>query len=148
MARVTATTLCLLLGGCLIGDKFADEHWLWPSERKALARSFSLALKEPDAAQFKWMRVIEWIDSGKHEPTHYCGLISGKTDTDTLSGFNILAANIMRNSSGAYDHGVIEHVEGAFDIFKASAGISDQPATGTTMELCKSWGYAEFDQAE
>jgi hypothetical protein len=80
-------------------------------------------------------------------PTNYCGLINGKTSTGTLSGFRKFAAAIAQNSSGAFDHGTIQHVEGAPAIFEASAGIGDQSAAGNTVELCKSWGYVEFDQA-
>jgi hypothetical protein len=147
MRCLAAMALCLILCGCgTSNDKLVglEVRQLSPAEQDALRRSLSQALKEPDAAQFKWMPVLVG-PSGR--PTNYCGLINGKTSTGTLSGFRKFAAAIAQNSSGAFDHGTIQHVEGAPAIFEASAGIGDQSAAGTTVELCKSWGYVEFDQA-
>jgi hypothetical protein len=148
MKRVAAIAFCLFLCGCL-GDKVADNHWLWPGEREALRQSFSLSLKEPDTAQFKWMRVIEWIDMNRtNMPTHYCGLINGKTSPENFSGFRIFAAEITRNSSGAYDHGVIQGVEGAPPIFETSAPMDNKSVRGTTEKICRSWGYVDFSQSD
>ena len=147
MRRLAAMAVCLILCGCgTSDDKLVglEVRQLSPAEQEALRRSLSQALKEPDAAQFKWMPVLIG-PSGR--PTNYCGVVNGKTSAGTLSGFRIFAAAIAQNSSGAFDHGTIQHVEGTPAIFEASAGIGDQSAAGTTAELCKSWGYAEFDQA-
>jgi hypothetical protein len=147
MRRLAAMALCLILCGCGTSDDKPvglEVRPLSAAEQDALRRSFSVALKEPDAAQFKWMPVLV---GPKGRPTNYCGLVNGPTAAGTFSGFRKFAAAIAQNSSGAYDHGTIQHVEGAPAIFEASAGIGDQSAAGNTVELCKSWGYVEFDQA-
>jgi hypothetical protein len=148
MRRLAAVALCLILCGCgTSDDKLVglEVRQLSPAEQDALRRSLSQALKEPDAAQFKWMPVLVG-PSGR--PTNYCGLINGKTSAGTLSGFRKFAAAIAQNSSGAFDHGTIQHVEGAPAIFNVSAGVDDGSAAGNTVELCKSWGYAEFELAK
>lgn len=147
MRRFAAMAVCLILCGCgSSSDKLVglDVRQLAPAEQEALRRSLSQTLREPDAAQFKWMPVLVG-PSGK--ATNYCGLISGRTNTGASSGFRKFAAVIAQNSSGAFDHGVIQHVEGAPAMFDPSAAIGDQTEAGTTAELCKSWGYVEFTQA-
>ena len=147
--RIAALVFCWPLGGCLVGDKIADEHWLWPSEREALRRSFSLALNDADTTQIKWMRVIEWLDRGQSGgPVHYCGLINGKTSADTFSGFHVFAADIKKNANGAYDEGEIRYAEGDLSVFRTSARINDRPAHDTTQQLCKYWSYSDFSQSD
>jgi len=148
MRRLAAMALCLVLCGCGTKDDKVvglDVRQLSPAEQEALRRSLSQSLKEPDASQFKWMPVLVG-PSGK--ATNYCGLINGRTNTGAFSGFRKFAAVIAQNSSGAFDHGVIQHVEGAPAMFESSSGIGDQSSAGTTTELCKSWGYVEFNQAK
>jgi hypothetical protein len=148
MKRAAATVLCLLLWGCGSSDDKPvglEVRQLSATEQESLSRSLSQALKDPDAAQFKWMPVLV---GPKGRPTNYCGLINGKTSAGALSGFRKFAAAIAQNSNGAYDRGVIQHVEGAPAIFDASTSVGDTSASGTTAELCKSWGYVEFDLAK
>ncbi|MBV8449392.1 MAG: hypothetical protein JO124_15530, partial [Hyphomicrobiales bacterium] len=60
MRRLAAMALCLILCGCGTKDDKVvglDVRQLSPAEQEALRRSLSQSLKEPDAAQFKWMPV-------------------------------------------------------------------------------------------
>jgi hypothetical protein len=148
MRRAAAIALCLILWGCGTTDDKPvglEVRQLSAAEQEALRRSLSLALKEPDTAQFKWMPVLV---GPKGRPTNYCGLVNGKTSAGAFSGFRKFAAALAQNSSDAYDHGTIQHVEGAPAIFEGSSNVGDTSAAGTTAELCKSWGYAEFSQAK
>jgi hypothetical protein len=148
MKRAAAIALCLILRGCGTSDDKSmglEVRQLSAGEQEALGRSLSQALRDPDAAQFKWMPVLV---GAKGRATNYCGLVNGKTTTGAFSGFRKFAAAIAQGSNGAYDHGVIQHVEGAPAIFDPSSNVGDASPSGTTAELCKSWGYAEFDQAK
>lgn len=147
MRCAVAIALCLMVWGCGSDsdEKLAgsEVRQLSPGEKEALRRSLSQALKEPDAAQFKWMPLV--VQRGK--ATGYCGLIDAKSSSGPSVGFRKFAATIQQGSSGQYDHGVIEHVEGSLAIFGSASPASDASGRGTAEEICKAWGYVDFSLA-
>jgi hypothetical protein len=144
MNRIAVLALCIVLWGCGSSAQRAvglDVRQLSPDERTALGRSMAQALSKPETAQFKWMPLV----GEKNAPTRYCGLVNAANGAGALVGFRKFAATIAQGSSGAFDRGAIEHIEGAAPIF--ASPIDDAPQSGGTSALCQSWGYANFNLA-
>jgi hypothetical protein len=145
MNRIAVLALCIVLWGCGNSAEKAvglDVRQLSPDERSALGHSMAQALSNPDTAQFKWMPVVI---GQKNAPTRYCGLVNAANGTGKLVGFRKFAATIAQGSGGGFDHGAIEHIEGAAPIF--ASPVDDAPQSGGTSALCQSWGYANYNLA-
>jgi hypothetical protein len=145
MKRIAALAICIVLWGCGSSAEKSvnlDVRQLSPDERAALGRSMAQALKNPETAQFKWMPVVF---GQKNAPIHYCGLVNAANPAGALVGFRKFAATIAQGSSGAFERGAIEHVEGAAPIF--ASPLDDAPQSGGISALCQSWGYANFNLA-
>ncbi len=107
----------LALAGCTsysgvdlpTGEQRANFHYrpLSPAERESLRRSVSMTLKDPDAAQFKWIPVIADGPSGK--PIGYCGLVNGKNSYGGYVGYTRFYAALKPNANGQYDSGATSH---------------------------------------
>jgi hypothetical protein len=143
MRWVAAIALCLTLWGC---GSDSDEklqgyevRQLSDAEREALGRSLAQTLADPQSAQFKWMPLVL---AQRNKRTSYCGLVDAKG-----SGFRKFSASIQQGSSGLYDHGVIEHVEGSPAILSGGSAQGDAAAGGSVVEICKAWGYVDFGLA-
>jgi hypothetical protein len=148
MRWVAAIALCMTLWGC---GSDSDEklqgyevRQLSDAEREALRRSLSQTLADPESAQFKWMPLVV---AQRNKRTSYCGLVDSKGSSGAPIGFRKFSASIQQGSSGLYDHGVIEHVEGSPPIFSGGSAQGDVSGGGSIVEICKAWGYVDFGLA-
>ena len=146
MRWVAAIVMCLALSACgLFSSSPSDStlstvefRRLADPEKAALARSLSQSLSAPETAQFKWMPVILASRGGS---TPYCGLIDVRG-----AGFHKFFARIQ-GSSGQYDRGVIDRVEGAPGAPAGAGGAGKAASEGSAEEMCKAAGYVDFNLA-
>jgi hypothetical protein len=113
---------------------------LTQNEKTALAKTLSQSLKDPIAAQFKWLPVAV-LGSG---PIGYCGLVNIKSSHGGYVGFRRFFAMISKGPKGDY---IIEHIDG---ISVTSAGNNTEDTTietALTEDNCKEWGYSDFNGA-
>ena len=116
---------------------------LAPTEKAALAKTLSQTLKDPNAAQFKWLPVAA---SGSG-PIGYCGLVNLKNSSGGYVGFRRFFAMISKGPKGDYIKGRIEHIDG-LPIAPGGNSIEDDAIeTGLTEDNCKEWGYVDFNGA-
>jgi hypothetical protein len=111
------------------------------NEKTTLAKTLSQTLKEPIAAQFKWLPV----PSSSSGPIGYCGLVNIKNSRGGYVGFRRFFAMISKGPKGDYVAGRIEHIDPL-----ASAGTGTQEdaiETALTEDNCKEWGYTGFNAA-
>jgi hypothetical protein len=117
---------------------------LSPTEKVALAKKLSQTLKDPAAAQFKWLPVAP-NGSGL---IGYCGLVNVKGGSGGgYIGFRRFFAMISKGPKGDYNEGRIEHIEGIPVTSGGSNTEEDTVETGLTEDNCKSWGYTDFSGA-
>ncbi len=116
---------------------------LTPTEKAALAKTLSQTLKDPYAAQFKWLLVAA---SGSG-PIGYCGLVNVKNSTGGYVGFRRFFAMISKGSKGDYIKGRIEHIEGNPVTSSGNSSEDDAIESGLTEDNCKEWGYIDFNGA-
>jgi hypothetical protein len=119
---------------------------LSPTEKTALAASLSQTMKDPGAAQFKWMPVL--LREGD-EPIGYCGLVNGKNSYGGYEGFHQFFAGIAKNAKGEYDHGAIKYIARRKNSFLGpDVPISESVETGLAEESCQKWGYPDVSAAQ
>jgi hypothetical protein len=116
---------------------------LTPTEKAALAKTLSQTLKDPNAAQFKWLPVAA---SGSG-PIGYCGLVNVKNSSSGYVGFRRFFATISKGPKGEYINGRIEHLEGTPVTSSGNSTEDDAVETGLTEDNCKEWGYVDFNGA-
>jgi len=116
----------------------ANKRELTAIEKQGLARSLSMTLKDPNAAQFKWMPVVLVDRDGI---TDYCGLVNGKNGFGGFTGFVRFYAQLKKDEKGRYTAGALKAVE--------------QPGRETNMfdprwlnGICEKFGYVDFDRAD
>jgi hypothetical protein len=134
--------IVLLLGGCasepaLDASKYPSRA-LTAAEKKSLTGILSKGLKEPRAAQFKWMPVILTEREGI---TDYCGLVNRIKDNGGYSGFVRFYAQLFKDSNGQFSNAVMRAVEEPDsdpDLFNTESG-----RVGT----CEQFGYTNFYDA-
>src|SRR5262249_40217581 len=80
------------------------------TEKESLRRSLVTTLKDPNAAQFKWMPVATNPPPGK--PIGYCGLLNGKNSYGGCTGYRMFFALLSQNSKNEYDRGEITLIHG------------------------------------
>ncbi len=140
MQKVIA--IALLLGGCasepaLDMSKYQSRP-LTAAEKKSLTGILSKGLREPRAAQFKWMPVIL---TEREDMTDYCGLVNSIKDNGGYSGFVRFYAQLFKDSKGQFSNAVMRAVEEPDsdpDLFNTEAG-----RTG----ICERFGYTNFYDA-
>jgi hypothetical protein len=114
------------------------------TEKGVLAKKLARTLKDPNAAQFKWLPVAP-NGSG---PIGYCGLVNIKSSRGgDYIGFRRFFAMISKGPKGDYAEGRIEHVEGIPVTSGGSDTEEDSVETGLTEDNCRNWGYADFSGA-
>jgi hypothetical protein len=119
------------------------------AEKATLQKSLAQTLKDPDAAQFKWMPAI--VPGPKALPDAligYCGLVNGKNSFGGYVGFKRFYAELIRGANGEYVGGTIKHIEGAPITFGGNSSVDDAIETGATEGSCQAWGYTDFSQAQ
>ena len=116
---------------------------LAPNEKAALTKTLSQTLKDPIAAQFKWLPVAA---SGSG-PIGYCGLVNIKSSHGGYVGFRRFFAMISKGPKGDYIKGRIEHIDGIPVTSAGSSTEDDAIETALTEDNCKEWGYTDFNGA-
>jgi hypothetical protein len=111
------------------------------SEKTALASSLSQTLKDPGAAQFKWMP----LNVTDQNPTGYCGLVNGKNSFGGYNGYRPFFAMISKAPDGGYSSGKISYIAGAPTTLFGSDTTDDAIANGLTEGSCKHWGYENVE---
>ena len=149
---MAAPALALFLGACASAPATEPStiitRPLTPVEKTALRASLVRTMKDPDAAQFKWMpAVVAKTDIPMDRPIGYCGLINGKNSYGGYVGFKRFYATLTRNPKGEYVTGTIEHIEGAPITFGGTSTVDDAVETGLVEGSCKAWGYTDFTAA-
>jgi hypothetical protein len=114
-------------------------HSLSSVERDTLHKSLSATLKDPDAAQFKWMPVV--VPKGDASSVAYCGLVNRKNSYGGYGGFRKFYANLTRNADGQYVSGAVRSMESGSD-----DDVSDAMDRELT-NICQRRGYADFSAA-
>jgi hypothetical protein len=116
---------------------------LTPNEKAALAKTLSRTLKDPTAAQFKWLPVAA---SGSG-PIGYCGLVNIKNSHGGYVGFRRFFAMISKGPKGDYINGRIEHIDGILVTPAGNSTENNAIETALTEDNCKEWGYSDFNGA-
>jgi hypothetical protein len=106
MKRICCTfALTTMLAGCSGLNQptatvtSAPKRELTAAERLSFAPVLSSGLKDPSAAQFKWMPVILTERDGV---TDYCGLVNGKNSYGGYTGYVRFYAHLTRNEKGQF----------------------------------------------
>jgi hypothetical protein len=100
-----AITLTTLLAGCSGLNQptaqviAAPRRELTPVEKLSFVPVLAAGLKDPSAAQFKWMPVILTERDGI---TDYCGLVNGKNSYGGYTGFVRFYAQLQKDDKGQF----------------------------------------------
>jgi len=86
----------------------APKRELTPAERLSFAPVLAAGLKDPSAAQFKWMPVILTERDGI---TDYCGLVNGKNSYGGYTGFVRFYAQLKKDDKGQFVKATLRSVE-------------------------------------
>ena len=115
------------------------------TEKESLRRSLVTTLKDPDAAQFKWMPVVTNPPPGK--PIGYCSLLNGKNSYGGYTGFRMFFALLAQNSKGEYDRGEITLIHGSGGGITFGVDNPDAITNELTERSCAKWGYTDLSAA-
>jgi hypothetical protein len=129
----------LLLGGCgtpgptLETLNAAEKRELTPIEKVTLASSLAQTLKDPGAAQFKWMPVTMLQ---REAVTDYCGLVNGRNSYGGYTGYQKFYAQLFKDGKGQFTKGLIRLI--------ASGDVETMATDGQ----CEKYGYVDFSLAK
>jgi hypothetical protein len=146
MKQTSALLLALALGGCAsqaYREAYkpqatpTDVRELSASEKSALKVSLAKTMKDPDAAQFRWMPLHYNPDSTLAD---YCAMVNGKNSYGGYTGWRMFRAMLQRNAKGEYLDGGIIAIEQAGD-------FAQEMVNGENREFCVKVGYVDFAQA-
>ena len=112
-------------------------------EKATLAKALSQTLKDPNAAQFKWLPVA----ASGNGLIGYCGLVNIKNSYGRYVGFHRFFAMISKGPKGDYIKGRIEHIDGIPVASDGNSSEDDGIETALTEDNCKEWGYTDFTGA-
>lgn len=147
--RGAVALCCLALAGCAtdrtIPPPNLEKRQLSAGERDVLKKSLSQAMKDPDAAQFKWMPVL--AQPGATDLIGYCALVNGKNSFGGYTGFRRFYAVLSHDAKGQYLGGVIKQTAGARDTTFLDTG-DDAIANTIVEQNCEKWGYTDFAAAQ
>ncbi len=116
----------------------AQKRELLPLEKQALAPTFAAGVKDPAAAQFKWMPVVLNERDGI---TDYCGLVNGKNSYGRIHRLRpVLCAATERRQRSVYP---------APHSARSSCPIREvNPLDPRWLNgICEKFGYDDFSQA-
>lgn len=115
----------------------ASKRELSPSEKTALGPVFAAGLKDPGAAQFKWMPVVLTERDGI---TDYCGLVNGRNSYGGYTGFVRFYAHLRKDEKGQFTRATLREVE--------QSGREVNPLDPRWLNgICEKFGYDDFSIA-
>jgi hypothetical protein len=138
-----AFALMILLAGCsglnqpTAQVSAAPKRELTPAEKLSFAPILAAGLKDPSAAQFKWMPVVL---SERDGVTDYCGLVNGKNSYGGYAGFVRFYAQLQKDEKGQFVKATLRSIEppnrepNAFDPRWLNG-------------ICEQFGYEDFSLA-
>jgi PBP1b-binding outer membrane lipoprotein LpoB len=115
----------------------APKRELTAAEKLSFAPVLSSGLKDPSAAQFKWMPVILTERDGI---TDYCGLVNGKNSYGGYTGFVRFYAHLTKNEKGQFVKAELRAVEPPN---RETNFIDPRWLNG----ICEQFGYDDFSLA-
>jgi hypothetical protein len=116
----------------------AQKRELAPAEKAALAPVLSANLKDPAAAQFKWMPVVVTERDGI---TDYCGLVNGRNSYGGYTGFVRFYAHLVKDNKGQFTRALLREVQ--------RPGEEINPLDPRWFNgICEKFGYDDFSQAK
>jgi hypothetical protein len=116
----------------------APKRELTPAEKLALAPIFAAGLKDPSAAQFKWMSVVLTERDGI---TDYCALVNGKNSYGAYIGFVRFYAQLNKDDKGQFTKATLREVE--------PPNREINPLDPRWLNgICEQFGYEDFSQAK
>lgn len=86
----------------------AQKRDLTATEKLTVAPAIAAGLKDPSAAQFKWMPVVLTERDGI---TDYCGLVNGKNSYGGYTGFVRFYAQLSKDEKGQFVKASLRAVE-------------------------------------
>jgi hypothetical protein len=115
----------------------APKRDLAPSEKLALAPILAAGLKDPNAAQFKWMPVVL---SERDGITDYCGLVNGRNSYGGYGGFVRFYAQLKKDDKGQFSRATLREVE--------PPNREINPLDPRWLNgICEKFGYDDFSLA-
>lgn len=143
MRRVYGIILLLAVGGCTGLNQpteqvsAAPKRDLTSSEKLALAPLLAAGLKDPNAAQFKWMPVVLTERDGI---TDYCGLVNGRNSYGGYSGFVRFYAQLKKDEKAQFTRATLREIE--------PPGREVNPLDPRWLNgICEKFGYDDFSLA-
>jgi hypothetical protein len=144
MKRTCCTfLLATLLAGCSGLNQptpqvsAALKRELSPAEKLALTPFVAAGLKDPSAAQLKWMPVVLTEREGI---TDYCGLVNGKNSYGGYAGFVRFYAQLSKDDKGQFIKAKLREVE--------PPNRERNPLDPRWLNgICEQFGYEDFSQA-
>jgi hypothetical protein len=131
----------LMVGGCATTgpspDELAKARELTAPEKAALGRIIAASLKDPGAAQFRWMPIIDRTRDGI---TDYCGLVNSKNSFGGYSGFVRFYVQLSKDDSGMFMRAAVRAIEPP----NRETNLLDPRWMNG---ICENFGYRDFDQA-
>jgi hypothetical protein len=145
MKRICYTiALATLLAGCSGLSQptpqvsTALKRELTPAEKLALTPFVVAGLKDPSAAQFKWMPVVLNERDGI---TDYCGLVNGKNSYGGYAGFVRFYAQLSKDDKGQFIKAALREVE--------PPNRERNPLDPRWLNgICEQFGYEDFSLAK
>jgi hypothetical protein len=115
----------------------AQKRELVLSEKLALAPLLAAGLKDPNAAQFKWMPVVLAERDGN---TDYCGLVNGRNSYGGYAGFVRYYAQLKKDDKGQFTRATHREVE--------PPNREINPLDPRWLNgICEKFGYDDFSLA-
>jgi hypothetical protein len=115
----------------------APKRDLASSEKLTLAPILAAGLKDPNAAQFKWMPVVL---SERDGVTDYCGLVNGRNSYGGYAGFVRFYAQLKKDDKGQFSRATLREVEPPNREINA---LDPRWLNG----ICEKFGYDDFSLA-
>ena len=107
------------------------------NEKLALSPLFATKLKDPTAAQFKWLPVVLVEREGV---TDYCGLVNGRNSYGGYTGFVRFYAQLVKDDKGSFTRGLLREIE--------PPNREPNPLDPRWLNgICEKFGYEEFSLA-
>jgi outer membrane murein-binding lipoprotein Lpp len=141
---LVAISATLMLAGCFsvarddTPQSTSPSRELTAQEKAVLGPMIAAKMKDPAAAQIKWMPVIQQERDGV---THYCGLVNGKNSYGGYIGFLRFYAQLRLNAKGQYDLADAR----AFEEANREPNFID---SRWMNGICEQFGYMDFSVAK
>ncbi len=116
----------------------APKRVLTAAEKTVLTAALSQSLKQPDAAQFKWMPIVLVERDGIID---YCGLVNGKNSYGGYTGFVRFYAQLKFDGKNQIKIGSMRAIE---EPNRERNPLDPRWLNG----VCEKFGYDDFSQAD